>query len=162
VIRRKEIERRRNDGRDINQGDKFSGRKQDCITWHITHLAREARKGYREVLDGTVKIQTISEKASLDPTNDADKIKLVAKNKEAYSDLILSMMDGTPHGNVAFDIVRQAVSADYPNGDAGDAMARLKKKSINQKQLPNWQGYTRFFMGQGRNDVKILICISVI
>jgi hypothetical protein len=107
---------------------KFSGKNQDWITWQVKHLARASRKGYRDVLDGTVKIPTVTEEASLDPTNDADKIKLVAKNKEAYSDLILSMMDGTPHGNVAFEIVRQAVSADYPNGDAADAMTRLKER----------------------------------
>jgi hypothetical protein len=107
---------------------KFSGKKQDWITWQGKHLARVARKGYREVFEGTEIVPTISEEASLDPTNDGDKNKLVADNKEADSDLILSMMDGTPHGNVAFDIVRQAVSADYPNGDAADAMARLKKR----------------------------------
>jgi hypothetical protein len=107
---------------------KFSRKKQDWNTWQVKHLARAARKGYRDVFDGTVRIPTATEEASLDPTNDADKIKLVAKNKEAYSDLILSMLDGTPHGNVAFEIVRQAVSADYLNGDVADAMERLNKR----------------------------------
>jgi gag-polypeptide of LTR copia-type len=107
---------------------KFSGKRQDWIAWQVQHLARSTRKGYREVIDGKEKIPTKSEEASLDPKNDADKIKIVAKNKEAYSDLILSMMYRTPHGNVAFNIVRQAVSADYPNGNAADAFARLKKR----------------------------------
>jgi hypothetical protein len=80
------------------------------------------------VLEGSEKVPSKTEEALLDATKDADKIKTVAKNKEACSDLILSMMDGTTHGNVAFDIVRQAVSADYPNGDAADVMARLNKK----------------------------------
>lgn len=78
-----------------------------------------------------MKIPTASEEVLLDPTvsDDAVKLKIAAKNEEAYSDLILSMMYGTPHGNVAFDIVRQAVSKpDYPNGNAEDAMARLKKR----------------------------------
>jgi hypothetical protein len=75
---------------------KFSGKKQDWITWQVKHLARASRKGYRDVLDGTLKIPTATEEALLDPSKDTDKIKLVAKNKEAYSDLVLSMMDGTP------------------------------------------------------------------
>lgn len=77
------------------------------------------------IIDGTDKIPTATEEAALDPSV---KIKTATNNKEAYSDLILSMMYGTPHGNVAFDIVRQAVSTDYPNGNAADAISLLKKR----------------------------------
>ena len=108
---------------------KFSGRKQDWIPWQVKHLARASRKGYREVLEGTEKVPTKREEELLDATKEDDKVKIktVARNKEAYSDLILSMDDGTSHGNVAFDIVRQAFSTDYPSGNAAEAMARLKK-----------------------------------
>jgi hypothetical protein len=111
------------------------------------------------VLEGTEKVPTKAEEALLGTTKDANKIKTIAKNKEAYSDLILSMMDGTPHGNVALDIVRQAVSADYPNGDAADEMARLKKR-YQPQSAPELVRLHKFFYGtrqKRRQDTDLYI-----
>ena len=101
------------------------------------------------MLEGTIIIPTRTEESKLDPTVDADKeeLKKVQKNKDAYSDLILSMNYGTPHGNVAFNIVRQAVTQDeYPNGHAGEAFAKLKKK-YNPDSAPELARLHKLFYG---------------
>ena len=128
---------------------KFSGKRQDWIPWQVQHLARATRKWQREVLEGSVTIPTKTEEENLDPNVEADKeeLKKAQKNKEAYSDLILSMNYGTPHGNVAFNIVRQAVTADeYPNGNAAEAFARLKKK-YNPETAPELAQLHKIFFG---------------
>jgi hypothetical protein len=127
---------------------KFSGRQQDWIAWQVQHLARCSRKGLREVMDGTEKGPTEAEEALLEPTKDADKpkIALVAKNKETYSDLILCMMYGTPHGNVAFNIIWQSTSTDYVNGNAVEAMARLKKR-YQPDTAPEFARLLKLFFG---------------
>jgi hypothetical protein len=109
---------------------KFSRKKQDWIQWQVQHLARAMKKGYRDVLTGIEKIPKKAEEAALDKTKaqDAALLKIAEKNKDVYSDLLLSMSFGTPHGSVAFDIVRQATSADYPESNTANAMARLKKR----------------------------------
>lgn len=109
---------------------KFSGKRQDWIAWQVKHLARATKKGHRGVLDGSIVIPTKAEEELFDPTVEADKLELkkCQLNIDAYSDLILSMQDGTPHGNIAFNIVRQAVTDEYPNGNAAEAFTRLKKK----------------------------------
>jgi gag-polypeptide of LTR copia-type len=69
------------------------------------------------------------------------------------------MMDGAPHGNVAFDIVRQAVSVDYPNGDAVDLMARLKKR-YQPETAPELARLHKIFYGtrqKRRQDTDLYI-----
>ena len=132
---------------------KFSGKRQDWIAWHVKHLARATKKGHREVLLGNVVIPTKAEEEQLDPTVEADKLELkkVQLNIDAYSDLILSMEDGTPHGNIAFNIVRQAVMVDeYPNGNAAEAFARLKRK-YNPETAPELARLHKLFHGTKQN-----------
>ena len=85
----------------------------DCMA-RKEFSARNEERTPRGVIDGSVVIPTKSEEEQLDPTVEADKaeLKKVQLNCDAYSDLILSMDDSTPHGNIAFNIVRQAVSVD--------------------------------------------------
>ena len=56
------------------------------------------------------------------------------------------MQYGTPHGNIAFNIVRQAVTDEHPNGNAAEAFARLKKK-YNPETAPELARLHKLFYG---------------
>jgi hypothetical protein len=68
----------------------FSGKKNDWDAWEEKFLAKAKRKGYKGILMGTNWIPQDSK--ILDPTVDADKIKIEIreKNEIAYSKLILT------------------------------------------------------------------------
>lgn len=85
----------------------FSGKEKDWRMWSRKFLASSVAKGYREAVDPT------------DPTVDAD----VDENKNAYSDLILSMQDET-----TFGIIDESKSNQHSDGDARMAWNELKKK----------------------------------
>jgi hypothetical protein len=64
----------------------------------------------------------------LDPVEDEDKQKIRVLNEDAYSDLIMSIDTTTSAGKVAFSLVRGTKSADYEDGNAEIAFARLTNK----------------------------------
>jgi hypothetical protein len=66
----------------------------------------------------------------LDPTVDADKIKIEIreKNELAYSELILSMDTRESAGKIAFNILKRSKSTDYGDGNALVAWNALKRK----------------------------------
>ncbi len=106
----------------------FSGKKSDWDAWEEKFLARAKRKSFKAVLLGKEKIPTDVE--VLDPTKDADKIKIDIKEKNeiAYGELILMMDTEKSAGRVAFNIVKRSKTTDYPDGNADVAWKGLKRK----------------------------------
>ena len=86
----------------------FSGKNKDWNMWSKKFLARAKRCGYRDVLNG-VKIEDTKKKEKM--------------NDDAYADLILAMSC-----EVAFGYVDEAVTKEFPEGDAAVAWENLKKK----------------------------------
>ena len=89
----------------------FSGKEEDWNRWSKTFLATATAKGYREVLKPS------------DPSKLADK----DLNILVYNDLILSCQE-----DIAFGIVDESVSAEFPDGDA-----RLAWKNLLARYEPN-------------------------
>ena len=81
-------------------------------------LSQAESRGYREVLEGTVKVP-----ADTEALTDDEKVKIRKANKAAYNALILACDD-----EVSFNIVDTSLTEDLPKGDAGVAWEALKNK----------------------------------
>ena len=113
----------------------FSGKKSEFSVWSEQYLARAFLKGWKKVVDGTEKIpseSTIATYMAIEETNRTDDqkkaIKVDKANKEAYSDLILSMEGTTTRGKVAFKLVKSAKTTANPSGDVSLAWKKLMNK----------------------------------
>jgi len=84
----------------------FDGQQVNWSYWEEKFLARARRKGFKDVLLGTVPIPQDSEQ--LDPGTDASKAKKNARdmNKLAYEELVLSSNTSTSPGKVAFQLIK--------------------------------------------------------
>ena len=117
----------------------FSGDQSDWDGWSEKFLARAEHKGYRKLLlckknqAGTDVVPTESELNSAEgkstKTQDDKNIIALAKlNKLAYMDLILSIDHKKSRGKVAFQLVKNCKSSEYPEGNCKMAWDRLIAK----------------------------------
>ncbi len=120
----------------------FSGKKKDWIPWEEKYLAKSRRYGYKDLLLGKLAIPKSSD--ILDPDEDEDKLKIRVLNEDAYSDLVMSIDTTTSAGKVAFSLVRGTKSADYEDGNAEIAFARLTNKYA-PKTAPSLAKTNRLF-----------------
>ena len=109
----------------------FSGLSRDFQYWEAKYSARAAIKRFDDILDGskTLRKKSVMD-AEEDPAKKAEDEITKNMNLRAYNDLLLSMEQG-----VAFSIVRQCKSPEYPKGNAKLAFDKLKikyePKSVN-------------------------------
>jgi len=106
----------------------FSGKQEDWKFWEVKFLARARRKGFREILLGTVKIPKDSEKFDLTVPAEKALSEIRDKNELAFEELVLSIDTSEGDGRVAFQAVCCCKSNDYMNGNAADAWKRLTDK----------------------------------
>ena len=115
----------------------FLGKKTDWESWSEKFLLCCKWKGYKKLLLSSgptwvmEKIPTQDEyKNAMEGDTDIDKfiIKLGEWNKLAYEDLILSIHTSLTVGKVAFGLVRNAKSADFPEGKCKNVLDRLVSK----------------------------------
>ena len=109
----------------------FSGRTTDWEGWSEKFLARAKRKGYKKLLLGTLPVPKASEYAEADGKSDAASKKVVNlgdKNEEAFEDVILSVNHTTKEGKVAFSLVKNCKTSDFPEGNCKFAWDRLVAK----------------------------------
>ena len=106
----------------------FSGKVKDWNMWSKNFLIQARRKGYKNILTGTVKAPKASE--TINENTDEGKIKAVLKesNLIAYEDLTLSMNGEYETGKVAFQIINGATNTNFPDGDATLAWKHLSEK----------------------------------
>jgi hypothetical protein len=66
----------------------------------------------------------------IDETSEIGKMKsiIIKLNQIAYTELILSIDIKTSSGEVAFNIIREYKTKDYPDGNGAIAWERLKNK----------------------------------
>ena len=102
----------------------FSGRNSDWEGWSEKFLARAKRKGYKSLLIGKEKVPTESESSG----GDEKKKKLGELNEEAFEDIILSINHTTRSGKVAFSLVKNCKTREYPEGNCKLAWDRLVAK----------------------------------
>jgi hypothetical protein len=107
----------------------YNGKKKDFAAWEEKWLVKAKRKGYKEVLLGTVPIADHFDLMA-DDDNAAKEVKMNIRelNEFAYSDLILSMDTDKSGGKVAFNIVKRSKTREYPDGNAAVAWQGLKRK----------------------------------
>ena len=121
--------------------------------WAEKYLACAKKKGFKDVL--MEKAVTSKDDAELeDEANDSADVKKNKKklremkemNELAYDDLIMSM-DGTKSGGkVAFNIIKNTKTEEYPDGNASIAWQKLKKKYAPMS-APNLLKVYREFYG---------------
>ncbi len=112
---------------------KFSGNQEDWYDWStkiekqlvIKGCIRAIKKKFGKLADGTaVTIPSEDDYWDLDDSDPDEKKQMAAfeMNQKAHAYLVICC-SGTP-----LSLVKGAISADLPNGDAHLAMARLKEK----------------------------------
>ena len=123
---------------------KFSGRQSDWDGWSVKFLARAENKGYRKLLlrkknkigYDIVRKESEYEVADGKFPQDADDKKIIALaelNREAYMDLILSIDHKSSRGKIAFRLVKNCKSSEYPEGNCKLGWDRLLQ-SMHQNQ----------------------------
>jgi len=99
----------------------FSGKQDDWKFWEVKFLARARRKGFKEILLGTVKIPKDLEKFDLTVPTEKAQSEIHNKNELAFEELVLSIDTLQGDGRVAFHMVCCCKSDDYKNGNVADA-----------------------------------------
>ena len=95
----------------------FSGSTSEWEGWHEKFLACAKRKGYNNLLVGTDSVPTQSKYEAAVTAIDAAVKDLAQKNEEAFEDIILSIDHIDPKWRVAFSLVKNCKSAEYPEGN---------------------------------------------
>ena len=111
----------------------FNGKTSDWEGWSEKFKARAKRKGYKDLLLGKKNSPTDSEyqqalAVSPETPTSKETIVLAELNEEAYEDIILSIDHGTKQGKVAFSLIKNCKSSDYPEGNCKLAWDRLVAK----------------------------------
>lgn len=109
----------------------YDGSREHWEGWSEKTLARGKRKGYKKLLTGRVKIPTASEyELALlgSSAEDQEIVRLAELNEEAYEDIILSIDHTTKEGKVAFSLVKNCKTAEFPEGNCKLAWDRLESK----------------------------------
>ena len=119
----------------------FDGGDREWDGWSEQFLAKAQLKGYRKLLlckknlDGYDVIPTIStydatlRKKLADCDDDKKKaIKLYELNEQAYTELILSINHKKTRGKVAFNLVKNCKSSEWPEGNCKKAWDCLVAK----------------------------------
>ena len=101
----------------------FNDEKRLFKMWQKKFEAAAKSRGYRKILDGTIKVPPDSQKPSANKPEEKVLMQVRDLNEKAYSDLILSC-----EGEISFAIVDEAVTDDLPDGDARLAWINLEKK----------------------------------
>jgi len=106
----------------------FDGQQANWSYWEEKFLARARRKGFKDVLLGTIPIPQDSEK--LDLNTDEGKAKKNARdmNELAYKELVLSIDTSTSPGKVAFQLIKGCKTTANKNSDCALAWKRLGAK----------------------------------
>ena len=109
----------------------FGGKQADWDGWSEKFLARAKRRGYKGLLLGRDKVPT-QEQLDLAETSSSDSDKKILKlgelNELAYEDIVLSINHTTSSGKVAFSLIKNCKSDDFPEGNCKLAWERLVKK----------------------------------
>lgn len=106
----------------------FDGKPSNWEGWSEKFLARAKRKGYKKLLLGTERVPTQSEYDQAVVDNVRMTMTRGEKNEEAFEDIILSINHASKQGKVAFSLVKNCKSDDYPEGNCKLAFDRLLAK----------------------------------
>ena len=136
----------------------FSGKKADWKVWSRKFLARGNKRGYKEIVEGKVKIPS---KSVYDTSNsvsnptpfDTKNIRTYEASIVAFEDLILSINGESKAGRVAFDLVDGCTTHDNPDGDVKLAWDRLTHK-YEPKTAPSYIQLKKDFANSKLEDAK--------
>ena len=99
----------------------FTGKTSDWEGWSEKFLARSKRKGYKNVLLGREAVPTEADfKQALSTPGEVASKKILKRaelNEEAFEDIILSINHTSKQGKVAFSLVKNCKSLEFPEGN---------------------------------------------
>ena len=108
---------------------RFSGKKEDWPYWKGQFLARAGRKGFKNVITGKEPLMSDNKISKL---TDSAKKTTLEKNAElnvlAYEELILSMDISKPTGKIAYKLIDNCKTDDFPEGNSALAWKKLMSK----------------------------------
>ncbi len=109
----------------------FSGKQADWDGWSKKFHARAKRREYKGLLLGRDKVPMQDQlELAEDSSSESNKkiIKLGELNKLAYKDIVLSINHTTSSGKVAFSLIKNCKSNEFPEGNFKLTWERLVKK----------------------------------
>ena len=112
----------------------FSGNKREWTAWSDRYLARAAKLKFRPILTGKILVPTEKEVKAAEGAESKDEALIkdyadaVHLNDKAMEDLFLQMDTTKAAGRVAFSIIKNTRSEEYPSGNAHKAWAAFKRK----------------------------------
>jgi hypothetical protein len=95
----------------------FDGASRNWEGWNEKFCARGRRKGYKKLLLGEEAVPTQSEFDKAVADSDEKTKKLGELNEEAFEDIILSINHTSKQGKVAFSLVKNCKTTEYPEGN---------------------------------------------
>ena len=109
----------------------FNGKQSDWDSWSKKFLAHAKCKGYKKLLLGIEKVpmqEQIDLAESSSSSTDKKIIKLGELNELAYKDIVLSINHTSSSGKVAFSLIKNCKSEEFPKGICRLAWECLVKK----------------------------------
>ncbi len=109
----------------------FSGKQADWDGWSKKFHARAKRREYKGLLLGRDKVPMQDQlELAEDSSSESNKkiIKLGELNTLAYKDIVLSINHTTSSGKVAFSLIKNCKSNEFPEGNFKLTWERLVKK----------------------------------
>ena len=108
----------------------FNEKASNWDAWNEKLGAKAKKRGYNKLLLGNETVPTQSDYNQAVTDSDTVTIKLVHLNEEAYKDLVLSINTTTKQGRVAFSLVKNSKTTQYPEGNCKLAWDRLTTKYV--------------------------------
>lgn len=153
------------DEKSLNKVIVYDGERDQWEYWSEKYLARGGIRGYRKIVlctkdtVGYDRIPKESEiaaiKAKLTHSDDEKAILALADlNTKAYMELLCSMNSKTNRGKVAFRLVKNCRSSDYPEGNVKLAWDRLVAK-FAPKNTPSLLKLKRDFENSSLAGIQI-------
>ena len=109
----------------------FSGKQEDYDCWSEKELAKAEVKGYKKLFlcrrndpdydvvpTESVYLAALAKEENERSQRDKNVIELWKLNQKAFTDLILSTDHTTPQGKIAFRLIKNSKSKDYPEGNS--------------------------------------------
>ncbi len=111
---------------------KFCGKQADWDGWPEKFLSWAKHRRYKGLLLGRDKVQ-IQEQLKLAEASNSDSHKKILKlgelNELAYEDSVFLINHTTSSGKVAFSLIKNSKSGDFPKGNWNLAQEYLEKKN---------------------------------
>ena len=130
----------------------FKGTVEDWFYWEGLFLSRAQYYGFQTILLGHEKAPRHDESLDLSTEEGQAKKHLRKMNERAYFELTVNMDLKSTSGKLAYRIVKNAKTADLPQGDAREAWIRLCEEFDSDTGAVQMELKRKFYGAQMRSN----------